>query len=71
VEKILRGEGIKRADYIRPRVSPKRCKKEQRDGLDLSPYREIPFENNKLEELAALRAFRLRYGKSAREEAED
>jgi hypothetical protein len=58
VEKILRDEGIKRSDWIRPRVSPKKQKK---DGLSI--YREIPFETNALEELASIRAFNLRYGK--------
>lgn len=47
VKSYLKSQGIKSADWIRPRISPKKLKKERRKGIFYSKHREIPFSSLK------------------------
>jgi len=66
IETLLRSEGVKSRDWIRPRVSPERTKRE--DKSESNYLREIPVEN--IEKTSEVRAFNLKFSRKVKNDEE-
>jgi len=61
IEKILRAEGVKDSEWIRPRVNSSTAKK---DGFGQWREKTGGYGSREIEGIANMRAFQLRYGKN-------
>ena len=66
LEALLRSKKVYSRDYIRPRISPERTKREKKEESDY--LREIPVED--IEKVAEQRAFELKYSQKSHEDKE-